>query len=635
MLYVVVCVKILCYNRVEVNIMKLCYDKRLKDPTYYIQQGIRNGKKTTTKNVYTIGKHSELLKITDDPLAYANQKVKEYNEQYQAEKVKLSVTIDFNKKLTSTSDIVAKSKVYNIGYFYLQHLYKKLKIKECIDEMVENSKITFDCNTINRFLTFSRILDPRSKLGIYDHLDMYFEQPEYEYYHSLRFMSLLADNFDDYIAHLFKYSNDVVKRDTSVCYFDCSNVYFEIESADTDYVDPVTGEIISGLRKYGVSKEHRPNPIVQIGLFMDGQGIPITMCVNPGNQNEQLCAPDTERKMIRMFKDKSLIYCADAGLGSYDIRRFNSFGSRYFIVAQSIKKLSETLQQAVFNDIDYKRLSNDIPMTIDEMKKFDRNDPEKRDLYDDVIYKVIPADKAVDLGFDEEYFTSTGKEKTKKAKGNIKQYVIVTFSRKQMEYQRYIRNEQIKRAQKIIDSDRVEDLKKNQNDPKRFIKKKKNGEKDTYYLDQEKIDKEEMYDGFYAIATNLDAYHDVKEIFAKNSQRYKIEDCFRVMKTNFQVQPVYHRNRDRIVAHFMTCYTALLIYRLLEVKLNNAGYHYTINEIIENLKNMNVINNHDQYYQAVYSSSELCDAINDVFKLELNKEYYQPKDLRKKLRKIL
>ena len=614
--------------------MKLNYDKKSKNPTYFIQQGIRNGKKTTTRNVKVIGKHNDLLKITDDPLQYAKDMVKAYNDDIKNNKIKINISIDFDKQLSS-SDKISKSLNINIGYLYLQKIYHDLKIRDFFDDIVSRTKITYDVNEINRFVTFDRILEPRSKLGTFKHLDSYFEAPDIQYHNILKHHSLLAENFDDYIGHLFTNSNNIVKRDTSVCYFDCTNYYFEIEEPDEDDYDDVTGELISlGLRKYGISKQHQPAPLVQMGLFMDGAGIPISMCINPGNQNEQVCATATEEKMLRTFTNKKLIYCADAGLGSLDIRKFNSFGNRAFIVTQSIKKLSDTLKEAVFNDFEYKLLSNNKVISIEEMKSFDKKDKNNLNLYNDHAYKVIPADKLVDLGLEEIYTTKTGKTRKRKAKGTLNQYVIITFSRKMMEYQRKIRNKQIERAKKLIRNDRVEDLKKNQNDPKRFIMKAEN-KKDTYIINEELIKEEETYDGYYAIATNLDAIKDAKEIFEINSQRYKIEDCFRVLKTYFKARPVNHRREDRIIGHFMVCYTALLIYRLLEVKLKQHNYHFTTGEIIENLKNMNVVNNHDIYYQSTYSGSELCNALNEVFGLELNKEYYQPKVLRKKIKKIL
>lgn len=617
--------------------MKLYYDRKSKNPTYFIQMGIRNGKKTTTKNVKRIGKHSELLAISSDPLAYAKKQVEEFNKEYKEGKIDMSFKVDLNEKLTDTGDTASKSAVLNVGYFILQKIYHDLKIKDFFREIQGRSKITFDCNAINRFLTFARILDPRSKLGTFDRLDSYYEQPSFDYQHILRFMDMFEDNYDSYIEHLFLNSGNIVKRNTSVCYFDCTNYYFESEDEDDEYVDEVTGEIMKGLRRYGPSKEHRPNPIVQMGLFMDGNGIPISMCINPGSDNEQKCAIPLEQKITKMFHGRQFIYCADAGLGSFSIRKYNSMGGRAFIVTQSIKKLSGKLQEAVFNDYDYRRLSDDSPVTIRHMKEFDRFKQENLPLYNDTVFKILNADKAVDVGLYEEKVYKNGKTKMVKSKAMLKQKIIVTFSRKMMEYQRHIRNAQIERAKKILGTKNVEDIKKGAHDVTRFIKRTstgKNGEKasDHYAIDQSVIDKEEKYDGYYAVATNLD--DDAKTILEINSRRHKIEDCFRILKTNFNARPVYHRNRKRIIAHFMVCYTALLIYRLLENKLDQYGTHFTTENILETLRNMNVMNTQDAFYTATYKGSQVCTSLNGVFDLGLDKKYYLPKELNKKLKKI-
>ena len=285
--------------------MKLNYDKKSKDPTYFIQMGIRNGKKTTTKNVKRIGKHSELLAITTDPLAYAKEQVALFNQQYKEGKTDLSFKIDFSEKLSFSDDTASKSTLLNIGYFILQHIYHDLRIRDFLSDIQAGSKATFDCDTINRFLTFARILEPDSKLGTFDKLDTYYERPSFGYQHILRFMDLLHAHFDDYLEHLFLNSCRVVKRNTSVCYFDCTNYYFESEREDEEYVDEVTGEILKGLRRYGPSKQHQPSPLVQMGLFMDGNGIPISMCITPGSDNEQTCAVPLEKRSQR---------CSTAGL---------------------------------------------------------------------------------------------------------------------------------------------------------------------------------------------------------------------------------------------------------------------------------------------------------------------------------
>jgi len=618
--------------------MKLNYDKKSNDPTYFIQVGFRNGNKTSTRNVMRIGKHSELLAIDPDPLAYAQRQVLKANEAQKSNKVSMNLEIDFDEKLSASGDIASKSNLLNTGYFILQKIYHDLAVADFFKAIQSNHKATFPCNDINRFLTYARILDPESKSGTFDKLDTYYEHPSFEYQHILRFMDILEKNYDGYIEHLFKYSGNVIPRDTSVCYFDCTNYYFEIESEDPDYVDEATGEILKGFRKYGPSKQHQPLPLAQMGLFMDGNGIPISMCINSGSDNEQKCAIPLERKITKMFGGERFIYCADAGLGSFAIRQYNSMGGRAFIVTQSIKKLSKPLKQAVFNDYDYKRLSDDVPLTIKHMKDFDRFDKANLPLYNDFAYKILDVENAVDLGLYEEVALKNGKTKKVKSKAVLKQHIIITFSRKAMEYQRHIRNAQIERARNILKYRDVEEVKKGPHDVTRFIKRTsatKDGEAvvDHYEIDQSVIDEEEKYDGFYAMATNLD--DDAKTILKINSQRYKIEDCFRILKTNFSARPVYHSKDTRITAHFMICYTALLIYRLLECKLDQYGTHFTTENILDTLKNMNVVNIQDMYYTATYKGSQICTALNGLFSLGLDKKYYLPKELNKKIKKFL
>jgi transposase len=599
--------------------------------------GFRNGKKTSTRNVKRIGKHSELLESVPDPLAFAKEEVRKFNEEYKSGKTDMSMTIDFDEKLTATGAVASKSTLQNIGYFILQRIYHDLKVPDFFKTIHTTHKATFNCDDVNRFLTFARVLDPKSKLGTFDRLDTYYGHPSFDYQHILRFMDILEQNYEAYLEHLYQNSDRIVKRNTSVCFFDCTNYYFEIKEEDDDYIDTVTGEVLRGLRKYGPSKQHKPNPLVQMGLFMDGDGIPISMCITPGSANEQTVAIPLEKKIVKMFRGKPFIYCADAGLGSLNIRKYNSFGGKSFIVTQSVKKLSAQMQQAVFNDFDYRRLTDDSPATIRHMKEFDRFDKENLPLYNDVVYKLLPVESPVDMGLYEEKTFKNGKTANVKAKAVLKQWIIITFSRKMMEYQRHIRNKQIERAQAIIDRKDADNVKKGPHDVTRFIKRVSvgnNGEKasDYYTLNQAIIRREEKYDGYYAVATNLD--DDVKSILKINSNRYKIENCFRVLKTNFRSRPVYHSRAKRIVAHFMICYTALLIYRMLEKKLDQYGAHFTTETILETLKNMNVANIQDLYYMATFTGSEACTALNGIYGMGLDKKNYRPKDLNQTLRKI-
>lgn len=611
--------------------MKLYYDKRLKDPTYYIQQGFRNGKKTTTKNIKRLGKHSELLLITDDPLEYAKNEVKKMNEEYRSGRSEFIVTMDFNERIPSTDSPCSNSTSLNIGYLYLKDIYAKLNLSDFFKSVSSDRKITYDCNKICQFLTYARILDPASKYGTYDKLDTYYEKPQVEYQHMIRFLDILDRNSDKYLKHLFDNSENIVKRDTSVMYYDCTNYFFETEKPDEEIVDEVTGEIILGLRQFGISKENKTSPIVEMGLIMDSRGIPISMCIHPGNTNEQLTAVPLEKEVIKMTGNKKFIYCADAGLGSYNIRKFNDVGGRAYIVTQSVKKLGQEIKDIVFNDSNYRLLSNDDAITLKEMRTFNKKDANNLSLYNDFAYKVIPTNTAMDTGLYEEKVYKNGRTKKVKAKGTLHQYIIVTFSRKMMEYQRTIRERQLERAKKLLRLKDPEKIKKGPNDIRRFLK---NTSSDTanYVLDMDKIHEEEKYDGFYAVATNLD--DSAKDILAVAQNRYKIEDCFRIMKTNFDARPVFLRKPERIRAHFLICYTALLIYRLMECKLDDNLTHVTTSNLIKTLRNMNVVNMDDMYYKSIYSGSQALDALERCFELQLNRKYYRPSDLNKIVKKF-
>lgn len=610
--------------------MKLYYDKRLKDPTYYIQQGFRNGKKTTTKNIKRLGKHSELLLITDNPLEYAKNEVKKMNEEYRSGRSEFIVTMDFNERIPSTDSPCSNSTSLNIGYLYLKDIYAKLNLSDFFKSVSSDRKITYDCNKICQFLTYARILDPASKYGTYDKLDTYYEKPQIEYQHMIRFLDILDRNSDQYLKHLFDNSENIVKRDTSVMYYDCTNYFFETEKPDEEIVDEVTGEIILGLRQFGISKENKTSPIVEMGLIMDSRGIPISMCIHPGNTNEQLTAVPLEKEVIKMTGNKKFIYCADAGLGSYNIRKFNDMGGRAYIVTQSVKKLGQEIKDIVFNDSNYRLLSNDDAITLKEMRTFNKKGANNLSLYNDFAYKVIPANTAMDTGLYEEKVYKNGRTKKVKAKGTLHQYIIVTFSRKMMEYQRTIRKRQLERAKKLLRLKDPEKIKKGPNDIRRFLK---NTSSDTanYVLDMDKIHEEEKYDGFYAVATNLD--DSAKDILAVAQNRYKIEDCFRIMKTNFDARPVFLRKPERIRAHFLICYTALLIYRLMECKLDDNLTHVTTSNLIKTLRNMNVVNMDDMYYKSIYSGSQTLDVLERCFELQLNRKYYRPSDLNKIVKK--
>ena len=618
--------------------MYLVYDKNSKDPIYYIQTGIRlNKTKTTTRTIERVGKHSELLLEHADPLAYAIERVNTLKKQLNESTLTVETEIDFNKPLPPNHNNVPSDYVINVGCLYIRSVYKTLGLDSFFKKITGDSKIKYDPSNSWLFTITNQIMNPASTLSMSNKTDKYIGFENVEYQHILRTMDLINKHYDKYIEHLYINSQKITPRDTSVFYYDCTNYYYEIEYPDDDYQDPITGEIIKGYRKYGVSKEHRPNPIVEMGLIIDKSGLPVTMCLHPGNSNEQTTAIPLENTVIKLTKNKPFVYCADGGLGSYNIRKFNSMHGRHFVVTQSIKKMKQQFQEAVFNDFDYRLLSNNKGISINDLKSMD---PKKMDLdeykkyYTDFAYKEFPAYHSEDLGLYDDKNVKKGKTKDKLV---LEQKVIVLFSLKSMAYQREIRNRQIEGAKAKLKNLDPTTYKKGQNDFTRFIKRV-NGvdKKNDFVIDEDLIRKEEKYDGFTAIATNYKA--SINEILEIQKTRYRIEESFRILKTEFKARPAYHFTHDRIKAHFTECFTALLVFRLLEKELIEYGvktfstkdskWHATVQEIIETLNRINVTKTNGYYYQATYSDSKILKCLSDRFGIDLRKQYYMEKNLR-------
>ena len=618
--------------------MYLVYDKNSKDPIYYIQTGIRlNKTKTTTRTIERVGKHSELLLEHPDPLAYAIERVNTLKKQLNESTLTVETEIDFNKPLPPNHNNVPSDYVINVGCLYIRSVYKMLGLDSFFKKITDGSKIKYDPSNSWLFTITNQIMNPASKLSMSNKTDKYIGFENVEYQHILRTMDLINKHYDKYIEHLYINSQKITPRDTSVFYYDCTNYYYEIEYPDDDYQDPITGEIIKGYRKYGVSKEHRPNPIVEMGLIIDKSGLPVTMCLHPGNSNEQTTAIPLENTVIKLTKNKPFVYCADGGLGSYNIRKFNSMHGRHFVVTQSIKKMKQQFQEAVFNDFDYRLLSNNKGISINDLKSMD---PKKMDLdeykkyYTDFAYKEFPAYHSEDLGLYDDKSIKKGKTKDKLV---LEQKVIVLFSLKSMAYQREIRNRQIERAKAKLKNLDPTTYKKGQNDFTRFIKRV-NGvdKKNDFVIDEDLIRKEEKYDGFTAIATSYKV--SINEILEIQKTRYRIEESFRILKTEFKARPAYHFTHDRIKAHFTECFTALLVFRLLEKELIEYGvktfstkdskWHATVQEIIETLNRINVTKTNGYYYQATYSDSKILKCLSDRFGIDLRKQYYMEKNLR-------
>ena len=550
--------------------MRVTTSKSKNSESFYISKGYINsaGKSTSViiRKLGTLKELSEQLNTDrDGVMAWAKEQARIETEKYKAEQAEKNILIPFH---TDRELDYGKQKMYKGGYLFLQSFYYKLRLDAVCRKIRDKYRFKFDINAILSDLVYTRILEPGSKRSSYEAAQGFLEKPDYELTDVYRALSVLAKESDLIQSEVYKNSSFLGKRNDKILYYDCTNYYFEIEQE-------------SGSRKYGKSKEHRPNPIVQMGLFMDGDGIPLAFSMFPGNQNEQRSVKPLEQKVLREFGCQKFIYCSDAGLASEDIRTFNHAGERAFIVTQSIKKLKDEYRKAALDPTGFHRLSDNTVADISKLSEGDKNS---------LFYKVIPYD---------------GKK--------VDQNLIITYSPKYAAYQRSVRAQQISRAEKMVENGAFKKQRRNPNDPARFVGKTAvTGEGEVadihYYLDLEKIAEEEKYDGLYAVCTDL-LDDPVKEIISISEGRWKIEECFRIMKTDFEARPVYLSREDRINAHFLTCFLSLLIYRLLERELRSE---YTCETILDTLRNMNFADIEEQGFMPLYERTKLTDDLHDI-----------------------
>lgn len=554
----------------------------------YIKRSYRksNGK-TATQIHRKLGKLNNLLERFsgdyDAMMAWAKSEAEKDTMEYNAKTGNVIVSLSKSAYIPQNEE-----RCFPVGYLFLQKLCTELKIDSICRKISKRHKYTYDFSAILTDQIFSRILAPSSKLSSYSYCQTLLEPPKYELQNLYRALSVIAEESDFIQEELYSNSNFVHPRNKKILYYDCTNYYFEIEQ-DDDF------------RKYGKSKENRPNPIVTMGLFMDADGIPLAFDVFPGNQNEQTTLKPLETKIIRDFAYSEFIFCSDAGLDSKDNRRFNSFGNRSYVITQSLKKMRVEDRQTALNPKQFRRLGSDKFIDISTL---DESNP---DIYETIFYKEVPV-----------------------VNGDIDEIVIVTYSPKYKAYQKRIREQQIARAVKMMEQPGKKRRGKNQNAPARFIKSTaitEDGEiagKNRYALDSDRISKEEMYDGFYAVITNLEG--DVGEILKINRQRWEIEENFRIMKTDFEARPVYVRREDRIKAHFLICYISLLVYRLLEKKLKN---NYTCNEILGTLRSMQVtLLSKESGYIPSYKRTDMTDDLHKAFDFHTDYEFISKSAMR-------
>ena len=518
-------------------------------------------------------------------------KIKEYINELNKEDKDELLKREYNPNKRIAPGI---KRQFNVGYLFLQKLYNQLKINDICNSIQDKYQFHFDLNEILSYLVFARIIYPSSKLETFKQCQNFIEQPKFKLHDEYRALSYIAENMDYIQETLFNNSKKVIKRNSNVIYYDCTNYFFEIDNEDD-------------IRKYGISKEHKPNPIVGMGLFMDGDGLPLSCNIYPGNMNEQKTLIPEETKIVDNFKMDStkIILCTDAGLASDEIKKFNIKDNRGFVITQSLKKLKDEYKQQVFNKSGW-RIANDL-RNVYNLDTIESDEELKEKYYDTLFYKIIETE-------------------TK----SVKQDLIVTFCFRYYDYNRNIRNNQIERAKKSIETNNVTRKGKNQNDYRRLINSissTNNGEiaeNKSYTINQELIEEEEKYDGYYALTTNL--IGDISEIFKIVKGRWEIEESFRIMKSDFLARPVNLSREDRIKAHFMTCFISLFIYRLLEKKLENK---YTSSQILETLRKMTMLEQKGLGFEPEYERTNITDELHNIFNFNTDLEIVSYKKMKK------
>src|SRR5574344_116120 len=612
--------------------MRLIVSKSKNTCIYYVGESVRSGNKVSTRVIEKIGSHSELKdRDIQDPLQYAKDYVARVNEDLKDNILSYSERIDLEDELVPVS-LISEPVCKNIGWLFLLKIYNQLGMKDFFSSLTTKAK--YDIDAIVKFLSISRIMNPCSKKATFESIDKYLFAQKYNLIDSYRALELLSKNNSSLQKALFEGSKKITSIDTDVLYYDCTNYYFESEEEDDDsYAED--GDIIQwGLRKYGFSKEHRPNPIVEMGLFVDKNGTPISYSIHPGNTNEQTTAIPLEREMINNYRRSSFIYCSDAGLGSYDIRFFNSLYGRHYLVTQSLKKIDEENSKLMFKDLNWKFADDDAKVSLEAFKAaIDRkisgeelSEKEKSLLKHDMVYKAYPITREVPGNF------VKGLGIKISGKLEMEEVIYITFSQKYYIYQKSLFNRQLESALGFVDCNKDIDKKRN-TDPARFVtankitKEGEIAERRVNSLNEEAIYKEEKYHGFYALATNLDK--GINELLDINAQRWRIEQSFRIMKTDFDSRPAFVWNEEHIRGHFAICYIALLLFRLLERKLIacDPNYSFSSNAIIKTLNNINVIEKNETIYQSVYTGSYILDALDKTFDISLNKKHYRLKCL--------
>lgn len=589
--------------------MRLSVTHTKNNTYFYMIKSFRNNGKNTTKIIECLGNLEEVTKKAngEDPVIWA----KNYVKQRTNEESENNCT--YFEKLVEGEDLDSNQKIYNIGHIFIRKIFEELELNQLCKKIKKKYKIEYELSDILEDLICTRIMYPSSKFSSYEDSKKFLRQPKYKLYDVYRALDVISKEKETIEKWCYEKSLSIIKeRNTKVLYYDCTNYFFEIEMEDNDDLKNKK----QGLRKYGKSKENRPLPIAQMGLFIDGTGYPLAFNINSGNTNEQTTLRPLEKQIMEDFKLSKFLVCTDAGLGSFCNRDFNTKGDRIYIVTQSLKQLPSEYQTDALSLLGWHILGSNNSINISKINKYD---PKNKNIY----YKEVLMKR------------TKNDAKTKK-KITLNERMIVTFSPKYAAYQKNIRDAQILRAKEIIEKCPEQFSKLPQNNAKRFIKKEnitddgECAEKYKLYYKENLEKYEAQFDGLYALCVPEKTEGNIEEILQISKGRWEIEESFRIMKSEFKARPVYLHLDERIKAHFTICYLSLLVYRILEKeKLQDK---YTTEETISTLKDM-LSNKVDGLgFKQLYQKSKITTDLNSNYEFNLDQKFISLKSFKKFLK---
>lgn len=603
--------------------MRLSFSRPQRPHTIYVLESFRDKTgKSTTRRVETLGSEEEIEEKygCSDGLEWAKAYVSRLNEEKRNSKEKIKIELSPSERINPGEQVS-----YDCGDLLLLPLYNRLGLPKVCEGILSGRKVKYNLNEILEALVMLRLLCPCSKLSSYGLGKKRIRKMTCDLEDIYRALSLLSSHIDDIQAAVWENSQKIVRRDTRVVYYDCTNYYFEIEDDDPIGKDMRHPKRPEGIRRRGKSKENRPNPIVQMGLLMDADGIPLSFIIFPGNESEQPSLQKIEEMIADKFSLNEFIISTDAGLSSEDNRRYNMTEGREYIAVQSLPKLSEADQRMALDPHGWH-----IAFRDRSLEPICPEDPD-RDTFnlDEVdlnaerhtkFYKEIIVNKAIG-----------GKKSSARP-----ERVIVTYSHDFALYLRHKREERIKVAKKIIKNKQVKS-RQSQQDPRHYVstvyatKDGEEAERISMSLNTKVIEDEARFDGFYAYGTSLD--DEAVDVLRARSFHHEIEHLFRTTKSFLDARPVYLQRSDRIRSHFLICFISMVILKMLQKQLDMP--EVSIDRLINTIRGFKLGYIRGAGYIPLFERDELTDKLQEINGICIDTQVVKTKDLNSIYRNML